>query len=162
MKRLNKKGFTLIELLAVIVVLAIIMVIATQQVNKTISKSRANSFIESYQMIAKQVKTFIASDEEANCVDNAACLTKYDLADDYTLSVTKAADANKYTITLGANTANGKFKNVDLSKYGDVASESAYTTTTGVTVPTNKSCKISGVDGNSTCTKNSITGEISF
>ena len=34
----NNKGFTLIELLAVIVVLAIIMVIATQQVNKTISK----------------------------------------------------------------------------------------------------------------------------
>ena len=31
----NNKGFTLIELLAVIVVLAIIMVIATQQINKT-------------------------------------------------------------------------------------------------------------------------------
>ena len=31
----NKKGFTLVELLAVIVVLAIIMVIATQQVNNT-------------------------------------------------------------------------------------------------------------------------------
>lgn len=30
----NNKGFTLIELLAVIVVLAIIMVIATQQINK--------------------------------------------------------------------------------------------------------------------------------
>ncbi len=152
MKRLNKKGFTLIELLAVIVVLAIIMVIATQQVNKTISKSRANSFIESYQMIAKQVKTFIASDEDANCADNAACLAKYDLADDYTLSVTKATDANKYTITLGANTTNGKFKNVDLSKYGDVSNFSSGA----------DNCKISGVDGKSTCTKNTITGSISF
>lgn len=149
----NNKGFTLIELLAVIVVLAIIMVIATQQVNKTISKSRSNSFIESYQMIAKQVKTFIASDEDADCVDNAACLAKYDLADDYTLSVTKASTNDKYTIVLGANTSAGKFKNVDLIKYGDVA-----TTTTG----TSYTCKISGVDGNSTCTKNTITGSISF
>ena len=34
----NKKGFTLIELLAVIVVLAIIMVIATQQIGNVIKK----------------------------------------------------------------------------------------------------------------------------
>lgn len=159
MKRLNKKGFTLIELLAVIVVLAIIMVIATQQVNKTISKSRANSFIESYQMIAKQVKTFIASDEDADCgsgTGQTACLTKYDLADDYTLSVTKASTNDKYTIVLSANTSNGKFKNVDLTKYGDVAKTTNASETSGY------NCKISGVDGNSTCTKNSITGEISF
>lgn len=152
MKKLNKKGFTLIELLAVIVVLAIIMVIATQQVNKTISRSRANSFIESYQMIAKQVKTFIASDEDADCASNDACLSKYDLADDYTLTVTKSSTENKYTIVLGANTTDGKFKNVDLSKYGDVKDFSAG----------NDNCKISGVDGKSTCTKNSITGSISF
>lgn len=44
----DKKGFTLIELLAVIVILAIIMVIATMQVNKTIKKSRENSFKISY------------------------------------------------------------------------------------------------------------------
>ena len=149
----NNKGFTLIELLAVIVVLAIIMVIATQQVNKTISKSRANSFIESYQMIAKQVKTFIASDEDADCADNAACLTKYDLADDYKLSVTKESTNDKYTIKLEANTTAGKFKNVDLTKYGDVATTSTATSYT---------CKIAGVDGNSTCTKTTITGSISF
>lgn len=147
----NNKGFTLIELLAVIVVLAIIMVIATQQVNKTISKSRANSFIESYQMIAKQVKTFIASDEDAAC--SSDCLTKYDLADDYTLSVTKESTNDKYKIVLGANTGAGKFKNVDLTKYGDVATTSTATSYT---------CKISGVEGNSTCTKNTITGYISF
>ena len=49
----NKKGFTLIELLAVIVILAIIMVIATQQVNKTIKKARTNAFIESMQVVMK-------------------------------------------------------------------------------------------------------------
>ena len=44
MKNKNIYGFTLIELLAVIVVLAIIMVIATQQVNKAIKKSEKSAF----------------------------------------------------------------------------------------------------------------------
>ena len=47
----NKKGFTLIELLSVIVVLAIIMVIATQQVNSTIKKSRANTYADTVMSI---------------------------------------------------------------------------------------------------------------
>ena len=34
----NKKGFTLIELLAVIVVLAIVMVIATQKITDVVNK----------------------------------------------------------------------------------------------------------------------------
>lgn len=152
MKKMNKKGFTLIELLAVIVVLAIIMVIATQQVNKTMAKSRANAFIESYQMIAKQVKTFIASDEDASC-SRDTCLKKYDLSDDYTLTVEKGT--NKYTIKLSAATS-GKFSNVDLSKYGDVAK-----TTSSSEATSGYTCKISGTD-NTKCTKNSISGEVTF
>lgn len=60
----NKKGFTLIELLAVIVVLAIIMVIATQQVNGTIKKSRGNSFYETAQSIRKGMQTVCATDNK--------------------------------------------------------------------------------------------------
>ena len=153
MKKMNKKGFTLIELLAVIVVLAIIMVIATQQVNKTMGKSRANAFIESYQMIAKQVKTFIASDEDATCITTETCLKKYDLSDDYILTVEKGT--NKYTIKLSAATS-GKFSNVDLSKYGDVAK-----TTSSSEATSGYTCKISGTD-NTKCTKNSISGEVTF
>ena len=62
----NKKGFTLIELLAVIVVLAIIMVIATQQVNQTIKKSRGNSFLETVQSIKKSMQIVCAEDNEIN------------------------------------------------------------------------------------------------
>ena len=47
----DKKGFTLIELLAVIVILAIIMVIARMQVNKTIKKVRQDS----YEITAKEL-----------------------------------------------------------------------------------------------------------
>ena len=63
----DKKGFTLIELLAVIVILAIIMVIATMQVNKTIKKSRENSFKISYESLKRQVK-------QKNKPSSKACL----------------------------------------------------------------------------------------
>lgn len=167
MKRLNKKGFTLIELLAVIVVLAIIMVIATQQVNKTISKSRSNSFIESYQMVVKQVKTFIASDEAPACgattnMDGVqvttACLDYYDLSDkDYsTLKVEKKdADLEKglpsrYEITLEGN--KGKFANLNLMRYGDVKTDETNTSW---------DCKISGSNGTK-CEAKKITGYVEF
>lgn len=151
MKRLNKKGFTLIELLAVIVVLAIIMVIATQQVNKTISKSRANSYIESYQMIVKQVKTFIASDdtESIACATADDCKETYELSDDYDITITDVDSV--VTINYGAAT-DGKFKNVDLTKYGDAAKDG-----------TPKTCDATKIGSNAkSCTKNTITGELKY
>lgn len=165
MKRLNKKGFTLIELLAVIVVLAIIMVIATQQVNKTISKSRSNSFIESYQMVVKQVKTFIASDEAPACGATEAidgvqvtddCLTYYDLSTkDYKSLTVVKEDAtsdhpSRYKIILEGN--KGKFANLNLKRYGDVTT--AETTTSW-------NCEISGSD-NTQCEEKKITGYVEF
>ena len=63
----NKKGFTLIELLAVIVILAIIMVIATMQVNKTIKKSRQDSYEITAKELIKQIKGKIALGEEYRC-----------------------------------------------------------------------------------------------
>lgn len=149
----NKKGFTLIELLAVIVVLAIIMVIATQQVNKTISGSRANAFVESYQMLVKQVKTFIASDEEPTCSGADACLTKYDLSDDYTLTVEKATSGSSYTIKLtGANS--GKFKNLDIGKYGNY--------NTKLEDGTTKCDKTKIASGATDCDSKSITGKVDY
>lgn len=58
----NKNGFTLIELLAVIVVLAIIMVIATTQINNIIKKSRGEAFYESVQSIRKSLQTKCVTD----------------------------------------------------------------------------------------------------
>lgn len=146
MKRLNKKGFTLIELLAVIVVLAIIMVIATQQVNKTIAKSRANAFVESYQMLVKQVKMFIAEDDDPSCTSSSTCLTKYELSNDYTLTVKK--NGSKYDIILTASDS-GKFKNINLNSYGSYNVSGKCST-----------AKIaSGATG---CTTNSITGSVSY
>ena len=149
----NKKGFTLIELLAVIVVLAIIMVIATQQVNKTVSGSRANAFVESYQMLVKQVKTFIAQDETPTCggTGEDVCLTKYDLSDDYQLTVTKNESSSSYTITLTG--AQGKFKNLDIGKYGNYNKSESDTT----------KCDISKIASGATgCSKNSITGKVDY
>ena len=124
----NKKGFTLVELLAVIVILAIIMVIATQQIGKVIQGARADSFVESYQMIAKQVNTYIASDQldAITCDDTDSdttnnCSSKYGLSSaDYSLKV--EGNSGTYTVTLSpSGDTNGKFANMDLTKNGKAA-----------------------------------------
>ena len=57
MKKLNKKGFTLVELLAVIVVLAVIMVIATQTITGVIEKNTAKALLSSVDIAAKTART---------------------------------------------------------------------------------------------------------
>lgn len=110
MKKMNKKGFTLIELLAVIVVLAIIMVIATQQVNKTIKKARTNSFNESMQTVVKTAKLLIAeSDLSTDKLKESLDISEAD----YTVYVS-GGDSQSGTIVIEA-TSNGKFNNVDFN-----------------------------------------------
>ena len=147
----NKKGFTLVELLAVIVILAIIMVIATQQIGKVISDARSNSFIDTYQMVVKQIKTYIAEDDISSILcdssTDASCLKKYDLSDDYSLVVSGGTDV--YEIHLGAAgvvstaaagggrtikhdgtpTAGKKFANLDLIHRGNAKNTDADATT---------------------------------
>ena len=176
----NKKGFTLVELLAVIVVLAIIMVIATTQIGNAISRARSNSFIDSYKMVEKQLKTYIASDETEKilCNNTDACLKNYDLSSDYSLDVSVNAAGNAYEITMGAagvikyttttdshgnsittmNT-NGtvedgyKFKNLDLKKYGDSAT----------TISGTAACSASKISSTATsCDSKYIKGSIGF
>ena len=101
----NNKGCTLIELLAVIVVLAIIMVIATQQVNGTIKKSRGNSFLESAQSIKKAAETVCAQDNAINEDTLKGAVN----ANDVTISVSKKGDDTS-TVTVSAE-AGGKFTN---------------------------------------------------
>ena len=89
----NNKGFTLIELLAVIVVLAIIMVIATQQINKTLKKSRGDSFYDSVLMIEKNAKML--------CAQNNDSITTNDLIEASDIddkNYTFTGESNKLTI----------------------------------------------------------------
>ncbi len=110
----NNKGFTLIELLAVIVVLAVIMVIATTQINRTIKKSRANTFYDSVLMIEKHAKMVCAQD---NILTESALdeITDYNKGE-YTFSVSD--DGKTVTVTP---TAGGKFDNVDFNAYYSTA-----------------------------------------
>lgn len=120
MKKMNKKGFTLIELLAVIVVLAIVMVIATQKITDVVNNSRANAFISSYKSIIKQVKTNIVADPDSiACKNTDECKSLYDIStNDYELSVVLTNDTYNVHLTV---TSSGKFKNLDLTRYGDAA-----------------------------------------
>ena len=111
----NNKGFTLIELLAVIVVLAIIMVIATQQVNGTIKKARGESFYETVQSIRKNMQTVCATDNKIDATTLIAATS----AEDVEFSLEKKEDANKPdlygTLTVRA-TEGGKFTNTKFPK----------------------------------------------
>lgn len=119
MKKIDKKGFTLIELLAVIVVLAIVMVIATQRITNVVNNSRANSFVSSYKTIVKQINTNIVADPDSiKCKDTKECQKYYDISSDYELTVSDVG--NYYKIELSASST-GKFKNLDLTRYGDAS-----------------------------------------
>ena len=106
-KGLNKKGFTLIELLAVIVVLAVIMVIATQQVNKAIKKSRGEAFFETVQSVRKSMQTVCAMD---NAITKDTLDAQVDNAEAITIEVTKGSGDDLGTVKVKANPG-GKFIN---------------------------------------------------
>ena len=107
----NKKGFTLIELLAVIVVLAIIMVIATTQINRTIRKSRVDSFLSTMQIAMEASKTCAVQEETGtDCVANV----DYSV-DDYSLSMA-STDYKTYTITLSAKDGS-EFEGIDVAEF---------------------------------------------
>ena len=156
MKKMNKKGFTLIELLAVIVVLAIVMVIATQKITDVINSSRSNAFISSYKMIVKQINTnIVANPDKITCSGSGTtkCEDIYDISDDYKLTVLNSSDNTGYTIELTAN--GGKFANLDLTKYGDAS--------TCANMPDIKkvTCIKSKIDNTATSySKNSIIGTV--
>ena len=106
-KGLNKKGFTLIELLAVIVVLAVIMVIATQQVNRAIKKSRGEAFLETVQSVRKSMQTVCAMD---NKITTETLEAELDNAEAITVTVTPDAEGDVGTVKVTAN-GGGKFIN---------------------------------------------------
>lgn len=119
----NNKGFTLIELLAVIVVLAIIMVIATQQVNGTIKKSRGNSFFETVQSIRKSMQTVCATDNGITAETLAAATS----ASDISIHIEKyeTPTGNYYGDLIVAANPGGKFTNVI---YPEIGKNNTYTT----------------------------------
>ena len=124
MKILNKKGFTLIELLAVIVILAIIMVIATQSVTKAIENSRLNAFESSYKMIVKEVKSKIMEkqlDSSITVECDSDCYTKYGISsEDYNMII--GENSGNYLISISGK---GKFDGLDLNSIVSDISDNA-------------------------------------
>ena len=115
MKKMNKKGFTLIELLAVIVVLAIIMVIATQQINSTIKKSRANSFYDSVLIIKKNAK-FVCTQDNAINKETLKEVSDYNVKEyDFEVKAGSGSDSNAVVTITPVD--GGKFSGVRFSDY---------------------------------------------
>ncbi len=108
----NNKGFTLIELLAVIVVLAVIMVIATQQINQVIKKNTADSFKSSLDMVAKQAKTYYASEGMDPSDAQLESMVDYNTSE-YTIEY----DSSKICLVAAEN---GKFKGIAKDDFGKI------------------------------------------
>lgn len=102
----NNKGFTLVELLAVIVVLAIIMVIATQQINKTINRSRAKSFNEAFNIVVENARILFVEGH----------LNQAELREslDYNPTDYEISYFDNHNICISAKDG-GKFKNVNMT-----------------------------------------------
>lgn len=115
----NNKGFTLIELLAVIVVLAIIMVIATTQINGVIRKNRVDSFLSTYKIAMNAAKT-CAVQQISDTTDGSstACSDSVDYSkNEYDLKIV-ATDTTyeEYKITLTAQ-SDSEFDSINIRSY---------------------------------------------
>ena len=117
----NKKGFTLIELLAVIVVLAIIMVIATQQIGNVIKKNTVNSFKSSLDMVVKQAKSAEVMASGALTIEDIKELVDYDTQQ---FDITFNDDATNQ-ICIESVTG-GKFDKMDKDTINTIFSSSNY------------------------------------
>lgn len=67
-------GFVIVCILGFIFV----MLIATKNVNSTISKSKSSSFVETYSLLQKSVKTNIVNGYNATCDDDCQIIYDYD------------------------------------------------------------------------------------
>ena len=108
----NKKGFTLVELLAVIVVLAIIMVIATQRIGNVIKQNTADAFKSSLDMVAKSAKQAEMLAEGTLLISDITKLVDYD---DGQYKITFGTITNANDSICLTTKSGGKFEKVDLS-----------------------------------------------
>lgn len=114
MKRLNKKGFTLVELLAVIVVLAVIMVIATQAIGGVLAKNKVDAFKSSLDMAAKQAKMAYTQYDETLTEARVEEYLDFDPNQFRVTSVSDSADADSLLDTVCITSqSTGKFTKMD-------------------------------------------------
>ena len=103
-------------------------------------------------MIVKQINTnMVTNTDDIQCGGTGGrdCKEVYDISDDYKLIVSEVG--NYYKIELSAS-ENGKFKNLNLIKYGDAKNATSNAT----------SCDKSKIDKNtvSSCSEDTITGTV--
>ena len=76
MKKMNTKGFTLIELLAVIVIMGILMLVAIPAVQRYITQSRKNTYVNTVKEYYNAARTAYAADK-INCDSATTCYVTF-------------------------------------------------------------------------------------
>ena len=107
--KLNKKGFTLIELLAVIVVLAILMLVAVQNIFPMIANARANAFISTVENIRDSANNKYVSDMLTTISRTQKCYTVAQLVKQSYVSVDQNAIFGAVCVNEGTS-GNSEFQ----------------------------------------------------
>jgi len=133
------------------------MLIALNNITKQLNTATANTFIESFQKIGKQIQEFSVMGDEIVCDDEnsnmKSCKEVYNLTEkDYILKVDKKD--TYYEVTLKAGSS-GKFNTVNILKYGDVSIDDKTDKREEI------DCKIPGFT-NAKCRSQQIIGNIEF
>lgn len=136
--RKNNKGFTLIELLAVIVVLAIIMVIATQQISKVLKKNAVESFQSSLDVVVRQAKMAYTQKGDSVTANDIAGMVDYDTSQ-YTISISSEQNISGFVCITSV--ANGEFGNLDISYFDSKYNASQKDDTTTPAIKNTTICK---------------------
>lgn len=103
---MNNKGFTLVELIAVITIIAIILVITTTSIGKTIEKQRKETFIDTVNGITKTAELYTVDLSESSLTNGYYVFTYEDSTlkfnDDTINTTSKLEDGTGY-IYVDAN-----------------------------------------------------------
>ena len=106
-----KKGFILVELLAVIVILAIILVIAVPQINKTIKQTRVNAVSSTAKVILAKAEEQVLENEALDKSEALICKELTKMSDDYGSCVISYDSNNKIDIRIKGK-ENSKFEGI--------------------------------------------------
>ena len=107
---MSKKGFTLVEVLAVIILLGLIAVIIIPNYNKSIEKSKKQSFEQSLNGLVRSIENYVANNPNAsNYTAGYTNLSAIDISADNLNQIQSGQFVISDGVVILKNVYNGKY-----------------------------------------------------